>query len=197
MTICTQQFKIASVSLPIGEPARPSPLTILGLNLALRNFVVNIQSAKVGKAAQDTFTTERAHKLQLALPVALPFVNKIAVGIPKGFLAIGRAKPCGGFLPALVALPVVLPSVRDITSMTTKLTEAALHAIKRGVKGLSAVSTVYGDACLFHTHNIAQYIGNVKPPKYCAIAVERMERELSQPCLPTMEPQQAKQEQLL
>jgi DNA modification methylase len=33
-------------------------------------------------------------------------------------------------------------------------------------------------------------------PKYCAIAVERMERELAQPHLPTLAPEQAKQEQM-
>jgi hypothetical protein len=42
-----------------------------------------------------------------------------------------------------------------------------------------------------------RFIGIEIEPKYCAIAVERMERELSQPCLPTMEPQQAKQEVLI
>ena len=42
-----------------------------------------------------------------------------------------------------------------------------------------------------------RFIGVEIEPKYCAIAVERMERELSQPCLPTMEPQQAKQQELV
>jgi DNA modification methylase len=42
-----------------------------------------------------------------------------------------------------------------------------------------------------------RFIGVEIEPKYCAIAVERMERELAQPCLPTLEPQQAKQEALL
>ena len=39
-------------------------------------------------------------------------------------------------------------------------------------------------------------LGEIEP-KYCAIAVERMERELSQPCLPTLEPTKATQEVLL
>jgi hypothetical protein len=42
-----------------------------------------------------------------------------------------------------------------------------------------------------------RFIGVEIEPKYCAIAVERMERELSQPCLPTMEPETAKQEVML
>jgi DNA modification methylase len=42
-----------------------------------------------------------------------------------------------------------------------------------------------------------RFIGVEIEPKYCQIAVERMERELSQPCLPTMEPERAKQEALL
>jgi DNA modification methylase len=42
-----------------------------------------------------------------------------------------------------------------------------------------------------------RFIGVEIEPKYCAIAVERMERELSQPCLPTMEPEKVKQEVLL
>jgi site-specific DNA-methyltransferase (adenine-specific)/modification methylase len=42
-----------------------------------------------------------------------------------------------------------------------------------------------------------RFIGVEIEPKYCAIAVERMERELSQPCLPTMEPERAKQEVLI
>ena len=42
-----------------------------------------------------------------------------------------------------------------------------------------------------------RFIGCEIEPKYAAIAVERMERELAQPCLPTLEPQQAKQENLL
>ena len=42
-----------------------------------------------------------------------------------------------------------------------------------------------------------RFIGIEIEPNYCAIARERMERELSQPCLPTLEPQQAKQEVLI
>jgi DNA modification methylase len=42
-----------------------------------------------------------------------------------------------------------------------------------------------------------RFIGVEIEPRYAAIAVERMERELSQPCLPTMEPERAKQEALL
>ena len=42
-----------------------------------------------------------------------------------------------------------------------------------------------------------RFIGVEIEEKYCAIAVERMERELAQPCLPTMEPERAKQEVLL
>ena len=42
-----------------------------------------------------------------------------------------------------------------------------------------------------------RFIGVEIEPKYCAIAAERMERELSQPCLPTMEPERAKQEVLI
>ena len=42
-----------------------------------------------------------------------------------------------------------------------------------------------------------RFIGIELEPKYCAIAVERMERELAQPCLPTMEPEKVKQEVLL
>jgi site-specific DNA-methyltransferase (adenine-specific) len=42
-----------------------------------------------------------------------------------------------------------------------------------------------------------RFIGVEIEPKYCAIAVERMERELAQPCLPTMEPERTKQEVLL
>jgi DNA modification methylase len=42
-----------------------------------------------------------------------------------------------------------------------------------------------------------RFIGVEIEPKYCAIARERMERELSQPCLPTMEPEKVKQEVLL
>jgi hypothetical protein len=42
-----------------------------------------------------------------------------------------------------------------------------------------------------------RFIGIELEPKYCAIAVERMERELSQPCLPTMEPEKVKQEGML
>jgi len=42
-----------------------------------------------------------------------------------------------------------------------------------------------------------RFIGVEIEPKYCAIAVQRMERELSQPCLPTLEPTKATQEVLL
>jgi DNA modification methylase len=42
-----------------------------------------------------------------------------------------------------------------------------------------------------------RFIGVEIEPKYCAIAVERMERELAQPCLPTLEPTKATQEVLL
>jgi DNA modification methylase len=42
-----------------------------------------------------------------------------------------------------------------------------------------------------------RFIGIELEPKYCAIAVERMERELAQPCLPTLEPTKATQEVLL
>jgi DNA modification methylase len=42
-----------------------------------------------------------------------------------------------------------------------------------------------------------RFIGVEIEPRYAAIAVERMERELSQPCLPTMEPERAKQEVLI
>ena len=42
-----------------------------------------------------------------------------------------------------------------------------------------------------------RFIGIELEPKYCRIAVERMERELSQPCLPTMEPEKVKQEVML
>lgn len=42
-----------------------------------------------------------------------------------------------------------------------------------------------------------KFIGIEIEPKYCAIAVERMERELAQPCLPSLAPEQAKQEALL
>jgi site-specific DNA-methyltransferase (adenine-specific)/modification methylase len=42
-----------------------------------------------------------------------------------------------------------------------------------------------------------RFIGIEIEPKYCAIAVQRMERELSQPCLPTMEPEKVKQEVML
>jgi hypothetical protein len=42
-----------------------------------------------------------------------------------------------------------------------------------------------------------RFIGVEIEPRYAAIAVERMERELSQPCLPTMEPEKVKQEVML
>jgi hypothetical protein len=42
-----------------------------------------------------------------------------------------------------------------------------------------------------------RFIGVELEEKYCRISVERMERELSQPCLPTMEPQSVKQETML
>jgi DNA modification methylase len=42
-----------------------------------------------------------------------------------------------------------------------------------------------------------RFIGIELEEKYCSIGRERMERELAQPCLPTMEPQSAKQEALL
>ena len=42
-----------------------------------------------------------------------------------------------------------------------------------------------------------RFIGVEIEPKYCAIAVERMERELARPYLPTMEPDKLKQEALL
>ena len=42
-----------------------------------------------------------------------------------------------------------------------------------------------------------RFIGVEIEPRYAAIAVERMERELAQPCLPTMEPERAKQEVLI
>jgi site-specific DNA-methyltransferase (adenine-specific) len=42
-----------------------------------------------------------------------------------------------------------------------------------------------------------RFIGVEIEPKYCAIARERMERELAQPCLPTLEPTKATQEVLL
>ena len=42
-----------------------------------------------------------------------------------------------------------------------------------------------------------RFIGVEIEPKYCAIAVQRMERELSQPCLQTLEPTKATQEVLL
>jgi DNA modification methylase len=42
-----------------------------------------------------------------------------------------------------------------------------------------------------------KFIGVEIEPKYCAIARERMERELAQPCLPTLEPTKATQEVLL
>lgn len=42
-----------------------------------------------------------------------------------------------------------------------------------------------------------RFIGIEIEPKYCAIARDRMERELAQPCLPTLEPERATQEVLL
>ena len=42
-----------------------------------------------------------------------------------------------------------------------------------------------------------RFIGVEIELKYCKIAALRMERELSQPCLPTMEPERAKQEVLI
>ena len=42
-----------------------------------------------------------------------------------------------------------------------------------------------------------RFIGVEISEAYCKIAVQRMERELSQPCLPTMEPETAKQEVML
>jgi DNA modification methylase len=42
-----------------------------------------------------------------------------------------------------------------------------------------------------------KFIGIEISEAYCKIAVERMERELAQPCLPTLEPQSAKQDVLL
>jgi DNA modification methylase len=42
-----------------------------------------------------------------------------------------------------------------------------------------------------------KFIGIEISEAYCKIAVERMERELAQPMLPTLEPQSAKQDVLL
>jgi site-specific DNA-methyltransferase (adenine-specific) len=42
-----------------------------------------------------------------------------------------------------------------------------------------------------------RFIGIERDPDYAKIAVARMERELAQPCLPTMEPEKVKQEVLL
>jgi DNA modification methylase len=75
--------------------------------------------------------------------------------------------------------------------------------IMRNIVGVTPSQTVCDPFMGSGTTGVAcirtgrRFIGVEIEPKYCAIAVERMERELSQPCLPTMEPERAKQEVLI
>jgi DNA modification methylase len=82
--------------------------------------------------------------------------------------------------------------------------EKPVTVMARLVEGMSSEGETIGDPFMGSgTTGVAcirtgrRFIGVELEPKYCAIAVERMERELSQPCLPTLEPQQAKQVALL
>ena len=158
---------------------------------------MNVQCAKVGKPAQDTLPAKRAHKFKFSFPVSWVLVNRVAVLVPVIFLTLRRAISPRRSRAAVFALPAVCPTRGKIAGLTAKLSKPAFDSIERGFKSLFTVSTVYGNACLFHGSNIAHFISRVKLPKYCQIAVERMERELAQPCLPTMEPERAKQEVLI
>jgi site-specific DNA-methyltransferase (adenine-specific) len=108
----------------------------------------------------------------------------------------GRMKWNGGGLPAVWYAPIVSngshPTSKPlkIVSELVRLFSDDSNTILDPFMG----SGTTGVACI---RTGRRFIGVEIEPKYCAIAVERMERELSQPMLPTLEPEKLKQEALL
>ena len=82
------------------------------------------------------------------------------------------------------------PTQKPVDLMVDLLTDRKWSCVLDSFMG----SGTTGVACI---RTGRRFIGIELEPKYCAIARERMERELAQPCLPTMEPEKAKQEVML
>ena len=162
---------------------------ILTMPCAVLSFGANCYPSQLPHRGRwlcwDKRTIDGACDAMLGSPMELAWANKTS-----GFDKIVRCLHGG----------VVNADGGKRVHPTQKPTQVMIEAIEWAAKDCSTIldpfmgSGTTGVACI---RTGRRFIGVEIEPKYCAIAVERMERELAQPCLPSLEPQQAKQEALL
>ena len=198
MAISAQQSKISLVRLPIAEAATPRP-TGFNFGFLCPVYVVNVQRAKIAKAANNTLAAEHLNDLNFALPVSRMLVARRPMLIPIGCLTVARTELCFARVSALATLAGAAPSGSKIAALAAIFPRAVFESVRVHSRDLAAMGAGYFyrlGALLSHAENVSQYQAK-REPKYFDIACKRISEALKQPDMFIEKPKPAKQEAML
>lgn len=178
MTVGAQQLKVPGVGRPVLEPARPRVDSALRSDLLGRVNVVDCENTDVVGSAPEALAAKRLDEFNLSLPVPRLLVLVVSVLVPVRLLTSRAAKPGLRITSAPSALAVLLPSCREVA-----LHGAELRLVPaRPNLGPERLSATLAGVCI-HASIIAVCRQRVKPinfpPGYFAIALRRIEEELT------------------
>ncbi len=183
MTVRAQQCKVLFISLPIFHAARPIVLALFGLNFLIGVNVVDVQYAQIIIAALGAFAAQHAQDFDFALPVSLTLARTIAVLVPVFLLTIRSAEPrCRG-LSTHGTNAVLFPSVGHVAFATAIVSKSFFDKIRHGLKRLSTMFTLSGNARSFSHVFIIHNMQEQSKSTYFAIAKRRIEDAAAQPPL--------------
>ncbi len=179
MTVCTQDFKVASVLFPIYKPARPVVDAFLRYQLLGLVNMVDVQNAKVRIAALNTLSAETFKQCNLALPIATLLLEKIAILIPVILLAFRWAELGISLLATVVALASMPPAGCMITNHTAILSIANTYTSRACLKFFATVLALLRDRFFVSHSSIIPRL-----PIYYAIAQKRISESANQLLMP-------------
>jgi len=197
MTICAQKFDVAPVGFPILEAPTPVVVSILWARFGGRVNVVDVEGAIIGEAALNALPAERAHKLNLPLPVAVPFVLAVAVSVPVILLAARVAKSRFARSATGLALSSFSPAMRQVACLAAELARTIFEPVGVHFNRFAAVLARDGDAWVSHANILSNYRAHSNKPRYFDIACERIRKAYEQPDFFIERPKPAKQQALL
>jgi len=187
MAIGAKQTQVAFVGFPVFKAVKPVSSALSFFELFFSINVVNVKNSMVINAAFNAFAAKCSNQGKLFLPVLGVLMGRKAVFVPVVSPARIATKPVFTLFAAIFAGLFFPPSVRQVASLTAKLTSSIFKPVGVNLKLFGAVFTALRHLCfLTHLHLLNTY-AHYKP-KYFDIACKRIERAVSQGKLFTHEP---------
>ncbi len=161
MAICTQQFQIPSVRIPVLKPPGPRVLSTLWSNLCGWINVVYVNCSMIRKPALNTLSSKAFYYRKLSFPVSIiPLIYVMTVLVPIELLARFRAKPRLAIRTTILTLTTFPPSKGKVTSPCAIFASTSFDSVSVCFEHTSAMATFNFYACFFHTNIVSQYKGH-------------------------------------